>query len=83
MKPLSLQFWESFTTPDGVVRALKAPSASATPRQLRRLNEAGMLVVVGLGQARPIKKGEAAFAVSLLPVGKPTEGEQSKAWGFR
>ena len=82
MKPLALEFWTSFTTRDGEGRELKDPEAPATPRQLRRLNEAGALVVVEPGTATPLVKGSAAFAVSLVTDVEPADGQSSKRWGF-
>ena len=79
---LTLEFWTFFTTSDGELRELKDPEEPATPRQLRRLNEAGCLVVVEPGQAIPIRKGEAAFAVSLVRDAEPVDGEPPPRWGF-
>jgi hypothetical protein len=64
------------------VRELKDPEAPATPRQLRRLNETGCLVIVEPGQATAIRKGEAAFAVSLLREADPTDDRPPSRWGF-
>ena len=82
MKPLRLQFWDSFVTADGERRELRDPEALASPRQLRRLNAAGALVVVEPGSAQPLRVGEAAFAVSVLPQTDPPSGEPPKRWGF-
>jgi hypothetical protein len=83
VRPLALQFWTSFSTPAGELRELKDPEEPATPRQLRRLNEAGALVVVEPGRAIPIRKGEAAFAVSLVGDAKPrTDDQPPSRWGF-
>jgi hypothetical protein len=81
MRLLELQFWTSFVARDGKLRELKDPEAPATPRQLRRLNEAGMLAVVEPGEATSIRKGQAAYAVSL--VAETPDPESSSAWGFR
>lgn len=83
MRILALELWTSFTTPNGELRELKDPEGPATPRQLRRLNEAGALVVVTPGEAKRIRKGEAAHAVSLVPEAKPTDGQAETDWGFR
>jgi hypothetical protein len=83
MNPLRLEFWTSFTTRDGELRELTDPEGPATPRQLRRLNDTGCLVVVEPGHAIPIRKGEAAFAVSLVGDAKPrTDGQPPSRWGF-
>ena len=82
MKLLRLEFWTSFTTPGGEVRELQEPEAPATPRQLRRLNDAGCLVVVEPGMATPIAKGQAAYAVSLVRDMEPVDGRPPKRWGF-
>jgi hypothetical protein len=82
MKILPLQFWTEFRTPSGELRELKEPEGPATPRQLRRLNDAGCLVVVEPGQATPIRKGEAAFAVSLVRDAEPVDGQPPPRWGF-
>ena len=81
MRLLRLEVLTSFKMPNGEVRELKDPGAPATPRQLRRLNDAGCLAVVEPGQATPISKGQAAFAVSVLPKAKPADVDE-KAWSF-
>lgn len=83
MKILPLQFWTEFHTPSGDVRQLRDPEALASPRQLRRLNAAGALLVVEPGSARPLLVGEAAFAVSVVRQTEPVDGEPPKRWGFR
>jgi hypothetical protein len=82
MRKLALEFWTSFVTPSGEVRELKDPEGPASPRQLRRLNETGCLVVVEPGQAIPIRKGEAAYAVSLVGDAKPTDDQPPTRWRF-
>jgi hypothetical protein len=82
VKVLALRFWTSFETPSGELRELKDPEGPATPRQLRRLNDMGCLVIVEPGQATPIRKGEAAYAVSLVRETEPVDGEPPKRWGF-
>ena len=82
MRLLQLEVLTTFTMPNGEVRELKDREGPATPRQLRRLNDAGCLAVVEPGTATPIRKGEAAYAVSLLPKTKPASGD-AKDWGFR
>jgi hypothetical protein len=83
VRPLPLQFWTEFRTSSGEVRELKDPEGPATPRQLRRLNDTGCLIVVEPGQAIPIRKGEAAFAVSLVGDAKPrTDDQPPSRWGF-
>jgi hypothetical protein len=82
MKLLRLEFWDSFTTPSGEVRELKDPEGPASPTQLRRLNETGCLVVVEPGHAKPIRKGEAAYAVSLVRETESVDGQPPKRWGF-
>jgi hypothetical protein len=82
MNPLRLEFWTSFSGPDGEPRELKDPEGPATPRQLRRLNETGCLVVVEPGQATPIRKGEAAYAVSLVRETEPVDDQPPTRWRF-
>ena len=82
MRALALELWTSFVTRDGEVRELKNPEGSATPRQLRRLNDAGALVVVEPGQAQPIRMGEAAYAVSLLSEREPATDPATEGWRF-
>jgi hypothetical protein len=82
MKALVLQFWTEFRTPSGELRELTDPEGPATPRQLRKLNASGCLVVVEPGTGKPITKGEAAYAVSLVPESEPLDGEPPKRWGF-
>jgi hypothetical protein len=62
LKPLQTRVLMSFVTPTGETRELKAPHALASPRQLWRLNQAGLLAVV---QRRPrsISMGQAAGAI--------------------
>jgi hypothetical protein len=82
MRPLRLQFWDSFVTDDGERHELKEPEGPATPRQLRRLNETGCLVVVEPGTAMPLTKGSAAFVVSLVRETESVDGKPPKPWGF-
>jgi hypothetical protein len=82
MKILPLQFWTEFRTPSGEVRELKNPEALASPRQLRRLNAAGALVVVEPGSAQPLRVGEAAFAVSVAGEAEPVDGQPPTRWRF-
>jgi hypothetical protein len=64
LKPLYAYFLTSFVTPAGETRELKDPGAPATPRQLWRLNQAGLLALV---QERPsISMGHAAGAIAYL-----------------
>ena len=82
MNPLRLEFWTSFSGPDGEPRELKDPEGPATPRQLRRLNAAGALVVVEPGSAQPLRVGEAAFAVSVAGEAEPVDGQPPTRWRF-
>jgi hypothetical protein len=82
MRPLRLQFWDSFVTADGERHELTEPEGPATPRQLRKLNASGCLVIVEPGTGKPIAKGEAAYAVSLIRETEPVDGEPPKRWGF-
>ena len=59
---LARGFLESFEV-DGKVRVLNEPEGPATGRQLRRLNELGVLAVVEPGQVEPLTKGAAAYAI--------------------
>jgi hypothetical protein len=65
LKPLYPYFVTSFVTPTGDVRDLRDPYALASPRQLWRLNQAGLLALV---QTRPrsITMGRAAGAIDYL-----------------
>ena len=40
-------------------------SLGATPKQLRKLNELGALVVVAPGTVEPISMGEASYAIGV------------------
>lgn len=71
---LTLERWTHFFLPSGEARELTNPDEPASPRQLRRLNAAGCLIVVQPGDGRTLTKGEAAHAVSLI-----TEDDRAKA----
>jgi hypothetical protein len=82
MKAMPLQFWTEFRTQSGELRELNDPEGPATPRQLRRLNETGCLVVVEPGTATPIVKGEACYAVSVAGETEPVDGQPPNRWSF-
>lgn len=63
--PLQTRFVTSFVTPAGDVRELKDPHSPASPRQLLRLNEAGLLALVK-PRPRAISMGQAAGAIAYL-----------------
>lgn len=71
---LTLERWTHFFTASGECRELVDPHEPATPRQLRRLNAAGCLIVVQPGDGRTLTKGEAAHAVAIV-----TADEREKA----
>ncbi len=54
---------ESFVGSDGYRRVLRDPDGEPTGAQLRRLNREGRLELVPAGDALPLTKGEAAFAI--------------------
>lgn len=47
------------------VRVLREPDGSPTARQLLWLNLHGLLAVVAPGEAKPITKAEAAYAINV------------------
>ena len=49
----------------GQVRELEEPDGLATHRQLHLLNRRGLLIVIEHGQATPLTKGEAAYAIDV------------------
>lgn len=63
LKPLQTRFASSYVTPSGETRELKDPHALASPRQLWRLNQAGLLAIVQR-RPRPISMGQAAGAIA-------------------
>jgi hypothetical protein len=48
-----------------VPREINDPDGPATARQLRRLNELGLLTVVEPGQVPPLTKAEAAWTLDV------------------
>jgi hypothetical protein len=60
---------DSFIDEQGVRRVLNAPGETATPRQLRLLNDMGCLALIEPEQLQPIAKGEAAAALDALVKG--------------
>ncbi len=62
LRPLQTRSMTSFVSPTGEIRELRDPLALASPRQLWRLNQEGLLALV---QRRPrsISKGQAAGAI--------------------
>jgi hypothetical protein len=65
LKPLATKFVTSFVTSSGERRELRDPHALASPRQLWRLNQAGLLALVQV-RPRSISIGLAAGAIDHL-----------------